>query len=170
MRRFGLLVTATCALTLILGCGSEPEEILRSFPLDATEEVKCVRVTLDKDQSSDGNGSLRLESGQTTSFPLFELDDIDIENARLIYRAKLRTENVKGKVYLEMWCVFPGMGEFFSRALQAPLTGTTEWTTQETPFFLQPGQNPDRVILNLILEGEGTVWIDDVVLVRGPLS
>jgi hypothetical protein len=44
------------------------------------------------------------------------------------------------------------------------LSGTVDWTTQEIPFFLQQGQNPDTVKLNVVVEGEGTVWIDDVVL------
>jgi hypothetical protein len=65
-----------------------------------------------------------------------------------------------------MWCRFPGRGEFFSRALHAPISGTVEWTTQETPFLLEPGQNPDNIKLNIVLDGTGTVWIDDVVLAR----
>jgi hypothetical protein len=65
-----------------------------------------------------------------------------------------------------MWCAFPGAGEFFSRALHAPLTGTTEWTTQETPFFLKKGEVPNLVRLNLVITGAGTVWIDDLTLAR----
>lgn len=172
---FRLIVSCGIAflpsLISIYGCGSAPEEVLREFPLDDTLGLLSQSdVAFDREHTSDGNGSVRIESREITSFRLFEVDDIDVENARLVYRARLRTENVQGKVYLEMWCAFPGMGEFFSRALHAPLTGTTDWTTQETPFFLKEGQNPDRVLLNLVVEGAGTVWIDDVVLARGPLS
>jgi hypothetical protein len=39
---------------------------------------------------------------------LFEVGDIDIENARLIYQARIRTEGVEGQVYLEMGCLFSG--------------------------------------------------------------
>ncbi len=88
---------------------------------------------------------------------------------RLIYRARMRSEGLRGKAYLEMWCVFPGQGEFFSRALQSPLSGTNDWTSQETPFFLKKGQDPSRVKLNLVIEGEGTVWLDQVVLAKAPL-
>jgi hypothetical protein len=56
---------------------------------------------------------------------LYEVGDINIEGARLIYRARVRTEDVEGQVYLEMWCHFPGKGEFFSRGLKSPLSGTT---------------------------------------------
>jgi len=100
---------------------------------------------------------------------LFEIGDIDVENARLIYQAKLRTEDVEGKVYLEMWNHFPNKGEFFSRSLQNPLTGTTDWVTEETPFFLKKGENPDNVKLNLVIDGKGTVWIDDIRLIKESL-
>jgi hypothetical protein len=95
--------------------------------------------------------------------------DPDIEDARLVYRARVRTENVDGRVFLEMWCRFPGKGEFFSRGLTDPVSGTTGWVTQETPFFLKAGENPDLVKLNLVIEGKGTVWVDDLKLLKTPL-
>lgn len=144
---------------------------VRRFPLDNMEGlITKSGLQIDKDISSDGNGSLRIEATKPTTVYLFETGDIDIENARLIYRAKVRTENVQGQVYLEMWCHFPGRGEFFSKGLMTPLTGTTNWTTQETPFFLKTGENPDNVKLNLVINGSGTVWIDDIRLLKGPLE
>jgi hypothetical protein len=69
-----------------------------------------------------------------------------------------------------MWCNFAGRGEYFARALQAPLSGSTEWTSQETLFFLKKGDNPDNVKLNVVIDGTGTVWVDDVRLIKGPLN
>ncbi len=144
---------------------------LKSFPLDNTEGlITQTDVRIDKQISSDGNGSLRIEASEPTTIRLFEIGDIDIENARLIYQARLRTEDVEGQVYLEMWCHIAGLGEFFSRGLETPLTGTTDWTTEETPFFLKAGENPDNVKLNLVINGKGTVWIDDIRLLKGPLK
>ena len=54
--------------------------------------------------------------------------------------------------YLEMVCHFPGKGDFFSRALDAALSGTTGWTAQETAFVLKPGENPDNIKLNVVIE------------------
>ena len=127
-------------------------------------------VEIDPAVSSDGKGSLRIVAEKPTVVNLFETGDLDIDNANLLYQAKLRTENLKGKIYLEMWCHFPGKGEFFSRGLTSPVSGTVEWTTQETPFFLQQGENPDNVKLNLVIDGTGTAWIDDIRLTSGPLS
>ncbi len=143
---------------------------LRRFVLDNTDGlITQSGVRIDKQISSDGNGSLRIEAMEPTTIRLFETGDMDIENTRLIYQAQLRTENVEGQVYLEMWCHFPGKGEYFSKGLMDPLSGTNDWTTQETPFLLKKGENPDNVKLNLAIDGKGTVWIDDIRLLKGPL-
>jgi hypothetical protein len=154
-------------------CSKQSQQVveLKRFSLDTLEGlITQSGVQLDKEISSDGKGSLRIEATGPTVVRLFELGDIDVENARLIYQARVRTEGVEGHVYLEMWCHFPGKGEFFSRGLQTPLTGTTDWTTEETSFFLKNGENPDNVKLNLVINGKGTAWIDDIRLLRGPLK
>jgi hypothetical protein len=157
---------------ILVSCSKTSKQVveLKRFAMDSMEGIITRSgAGIDKDISSDGNGSLRITSTKPTVVRLFETGDIDIENARLTYQARVRTENVEGKVYLEMWCHFPGKGEFFSRGLQTPLTGTTEWTTEETPFFLKKGENPDNVKLNLVINGKGTAWIDDIRLLKGPL-
>jgi hypothetical protein len=144
---------------------------LKRFPVDNLEGIiRQSGVQLDRQISSDGNGSLRINATEPTVIRLFETGDIDIEDVRLIYQARVRTENVQGQVYLEMWCCFAGRGEYFSRGLMRPLTGTTDWTTEETPFFLKRGENPDNVKLNLVINGKGTAWIDDIRLLKGPLK
>jgi hypothetical protein len=157
---------------LMMGCGQkESKEVteLQHFPVDNTEEIITQSgVEIDKQISADGNGSLRITAAESTVVRLFETGDIDVENARLIYQAKVRTEAVEGQVFLEMWCHFPGKGEFFSRGLQTPLTGTTDCTTEETFFFLKKGENPDNVKINLVIDGKGTAWIDDIRLLKGP--
>ena len=162
-----------CVAFILVGCSKPPQEVveLKRFPIDSLEGIMTQSgVQFDKEVSSDGNGSLKIIATEPTVVRLFELGGIDIENARLIYQAKVRTEGVEGQVFLEMWCHFPGKGEFFSRGLQTPLTGTTNWTTEETPFFLKKGENPDNVKLNLVIHGKGTAWIDDIRVLKGPLQ
>ncbi|UCE20601.1 MAG: hypothetical protein JSV84_13255 [Gemmatimonadota bacterium] len=158
---------------LFFACSKPSKEVteLKHFPLNSMEDIITRSgVEIDKAISSDGGGSLKIKASEPRTVNLFETGDIDIENARLIYKARVRTENIQGQVYLEMWCHFPGRGEFFSRGLQTPLQGTSDWTTVETPFFLKACENPDRVKLNLVINGSGTAWIDDIHLIRGPLQ
>jgi hypothetical protein len=170
MRNLALRI---CMMIFVaVGCSkpSIPMTELKRFPIDHLEGmITQSGVQIDKEISSDGNGSLKITATGPTVVRLFELGDIDIENSRLIYQAKVRTEGVEGQVYLEMWCHFPGKGEFFSRGLQSPLTGTTNWTTEETPFLLKKGEKPDNVKLNLVINGKGTAWIDDIWLLKAPL-
>ncbi len=161
-------------LALSLSCcsrsGSGPEELLKVIALDGTETlISRSGVSVDAD-SADGNGSLRLETDRTRSFELFEVTDVGVENARLIYRAKVKSDDLSGKAYLEMWVRLPGKGEFFSRGLNQPLFGTNNWVTREIPFFLKKGEKPDLIRLNMVVEGKGTVWIDDIRLLKGPLK
>jgi hypothetical protein len=164
-----------CVVMIFIGVGcskaSKQAAELKRFPIDSLEGIITQSgVQLDNEVSTDGNGSLRITAAEPTVVRLFEVGDIDVENARLIYQAHVRTEDVEGQVYLEMWCHFPGIGEFFSRGLQTPLTGTTEWTTEETLFFLKEGENPDNVKLNLVINGKGIAWIDDIRLLKGLLK
>jgi hypothetical protein len=174
MKMRGLAVCACVGIIFhLVGCPNPTKQVveIKHFPIDSMEGIITRSgVGIDRDISSDGNGSLRITATKPAVIRLFEIGDMDVENARLIYQAQVRTENVEGQVYLEMWCHFPGEGEFFSRGLQTPLTGTTEWTTEETPFFLKKGENPDNLKLNLVINGKGTAWIDDIRLLRAPLG
>lgn len=156
------------------GCTSDKNDVvqLRHYPLDSTDGIITrLNISLDKNISSDRYGSLRIATSEPVTVRLFECGDTDAENARLIYRARRHTQDVKGQAYLEMWYHFPGKGEFFSRGLHSPLSGGTEWTSQEIPFFLKKGENSDEIKLNLVIRGTGTVWwIDDIRLLKGPCT
>lgn len=167
------LCLALTTLHLVFGCSKPPDTVteVKHYPIDNLDGLLTkTDVALDREITSDGNGSLRITAHRPATIRLYETGDIDIENARLTYQAKVRTEGVQGNVYLEMWCQFIGKGEYFSRDLSSPLSGTTDWSTEETPFFLKEGENPDNIKLNIVLEEKGTVWIDDIHLLKGPLQ
>jgi hypothetical protein len=174
MIRKHFVLPAVLSIFLIFGCAQKQSSSvveLKKFPVDSMEGVITqTGVEVDNKIMSEGKGSLRITAKGPTTVRLFEVHDLDVDNARLIYHAKLRTEGVDGQIYLEMWCHFPGKGEFFSRWLQSPLSGSTGWTTEETPFFLKKGKKPDYVKLNLVINGKGTAWIDDIRLLKGPLK
>jgi predicted Ser/Thr protein kinase len=149
----------------------QPKTEVRKYALDNLQAVITKSgVELDQSAAGEGRTCLKVTADAPTVVRLFETGPLDAENARLTYQARVRTENVEGQVYLEMWCHFPDQGEFFSRGLDKPLTGTTAWTTVETPFVLKQGQKPDNVKLNLVITGKGTAWIDDIRLLEGPLD
>ena len=124
-------------------------------------------------RAEDGFWSVQVADQQTIR--LFEidnpLDNIDgVEKCMLSYRAQLKSENVRGKAYLEMWCRLPGRGEFFSKGLHDAVKGSNDWASFEIPFYLKPGQTPDLIKLNLAVEGSGKIWIRDLQLMVTPLE
>ena len=172
MRQVSIVVIVAVSLG-ILTCSRKTElpVELAHFPLDNLEGIITqTGVEIDTEVSSDGNGSLRIDTEEPTVVRLFELGDLDVEDARIVYRAKMRSQDLQGIAYLEMLCSFPGQGEFFSRDLETPISESTEWTSEEIPFFLKKGENPENVKLNLGINGTGTVWIDDIHVLKGPLK
>ena len=163
----------TLATLLAIGCsrGTQPVVELKNYPIDEMQGIITTDgVYIDEEVSSDGQGSLQIVAETPTVVRLYETGDLDVENARLVYEAKIRTEGLDGQAYLEMWCQFDGKGDYFSRALHAPLSGTNNWTTQQTVFYLRKGENPQNIQLNLVIKGQGKAWVDDIRLVKGPLS
>jgi serine/threonine protein kinase len=100
----------------------------------------------------------------TQTVRLFEVPNPGVERCMLTYRAKLKSEGLIGRAYLEMWCQVPGIGESFSRGLDNTISGSSGWATCQTPFFLKAGEKPDLIRLNLVVEGQGRVFIKDIEL------
>jgi predicted Ser/Thr protein kinase len=130
--------------------------VVRSF--------KSTDPVITHDGVSADEGGWKIVADKPRSVRLFEVPDAGFDAGPFHYRAKLKTENVKGKAYLEMWVRIPGMGEFFSKGLHMPLSGSNGWAEYEIPFLLEEGQHPDLIKLNVTIEGTGTVWIKDIEL------
>ena len=166
-----ILLIFVCPLVagLMMSCSktSSKDKVIRQYACDSLDGlVRLSGIEVDDRVKSEGKGSLKITLTEPAVIQLFETGDLDIEEAPLVYQAKLRTEGVQGRVYLEMWCHFEGKGEFFSRGLDSPLSGTNNWANVETPFFLKAGENPDNIKLNLVGEGTGIIWVDDIRLVK----
>jgi hypothetical protein len=136
--------------------------------LDQAENLGT-RITADTVAKTDGAASIKVETAWPTVINLAEITGLDIESAALVYEADVRSEGLKGTAFLEMWCHFPDGGQYFSRGLNSTTSGSSDWRRLTTKFFLQEGQKPNKVTLNLAVNGRGTVWIDKQRLAREPL-
>jgi len=165
-------LVAAC-LVWAIGSGAVLAEVamLEHFRCDTVEGVITRSgLTLDPAVSEENKSSLRLTADEPTVFRLLEIKGTGIDNARLIYRATLKTRDLKGRAYLEMWCYLPGKGAYFSRGFNQALMGANDWTIEEISFFLRKGDKPELVKLNLVVNGTGTVWVDDIKLLQGPID
>jgi serine/threonine protein kinase len=152
---------------------------IRGVPTSPSSLTKSEKIKTfsppDKPITQDGvsveEEGWKIESKAGRTVRLFEVTPgAGLEQCKIVYRAKIKAEKAVGRVYLEMWCRVPGIGEAFSKGLDNPvMTGTTDWKTYEIPFFLEKGQQADLIKLNIVAEGESTIWVKDVELSRGPL-
>ena len=120
--------------------------------------------TISQAVTNASDGSWLIDSQQTQVVRLFEVPVSEIDDCVVFYRAKLKSENLQGRAFLEMWCLMAGGGEFFSRGLDNVVTGTNNWASFATPFFLKKGERPEMFRLNISIEGKGKLWIKDVEL------
>jgi hypothetical protein len=161
--------TATSSL-LALGLASAMSAA--GGPKQAAQTLKAFSTanpTVSKDLVVTEDKAWLADCKKEQTIRLFEIENPGVERCMVMYRAKLKTENLKDRAYLEMWCRFPGRGEFFSRGLEHAVTGSNDWASYETPFFLKKGEKPDLIKLNLVVKGSGKVWVKDVELLKSPL-
>ncbi len=140
---------------------SGPPEMLRLF--------RTTDRTLSQGAITVAQEGWVVDSKEEQTIRLFEVQKPQAEQCLLTYRAKLKTDGLTGRSFLEMWCRLPGRGEFFSKGLNQAVTGTTDWASYEIPFYLKKGQRPDLINLNLVIEGRGKVWLKDVQLLKTPM-
>lgn len=157
----------TALVFFCLLCHPTFADDLKKMSLDDATTLGTT-IQTDFTVKTEGKGSVRITTLHPTTICIGEVNDIDVENAKLVYRAKVKS-NLEGFAYLEMW-VTVGSGQYFSRGMNDPVEGKSDWKSIQTPFIFQKGQTPKKVTLNLVINGKGTVWIDDVVLSKTPLE
>ncbi len=172
MRKRGLLyavkIYAVLFLSLLLLNTPVQGEELSELALD--DELSLgTTVSVDSTVKQQGNGSIRISTLWPTTICLGEVKGLNVENAQIIYRARVKSEKLEGTAFLEMWCHVGG-GQYFSRGMNSAVSGTMDWRILQTPFFLKPGQRTKKVTLNIVINGKGTVWVDDVHLLKEPLK
>jgi len=154
-------------LVLVVVCGPTLADDLKKLNLDDASTIG-LRIETDLSVKVEGRGSVRITTQWPTTVCLGEVAGLDIDNARLMYTAKVKSD-LDGVAFLEMWAHVGG-GQFFSRGMDSTITGKASWKSIQTPFLLQKGQKLNKITLNLVINGKGTVWIDDVVLSKEPLK
>lgn len=155
-------------ICFLVSCQGQIESTeLKFFPIkDLNGIVTQAGIVLDDSVSADANSSIKIEATKPVVINLFNVNDVRVDDTQLIYQAKVKSENLKGQAYLEMWCVFKNKGEYFSRGFDSIITGTTDWKDLRTVFNLRKNEMPDAIKLNVVVDGIGTVWVDDIHLTK----
>lgn len=160
------LFSLSFLLISIVGCGKK-KPLIYNFPVNSLNRViSKFNLKLDNEVSYDGLGSIRVDSKDTTTAYIFVLYDIPVKRAKLTWEAYCKSEDLKGEAFLEMGVQ---ISKKYRKELESYLhqskdflRGTTNWQKIKVEFLVLENLKVDVVQLNLIIEGEGTVWIDQV--------
>jgi len=172
----GLLLSFAWILTGCFGSSEKETSVLR-FPVSgAGDIVDSQGVEYDAGTSFSGSdGSILVEAGKPVTLSLFTPDTSGLNHSRIVYKARLKTEGLKGEgeergiAFLELRTLYSNGEEVVARGPRIPPTGTTDWLPVETDLYLDTGPEPEKITLALGVEGRGKVWVDDIVLESRPL-
>ncbi len=140
-----------------------PAAVVKAFSPGRDTPLTRSGVTVD-------HGAWRIQAAGPGPVRLFEVEGALCDACRLVYRAKVKAENLSAPAFLEMWVRVPDQGQFFSRGLDQTVSGTVDWVSVEIPFFFQKGQRADLVKLNVVFQGnQGVLWVKEVELRKAPL-
>lgn len=161
-----MMLLVSLVVLLLIG-GPALAQDLKRISLDDTLALG-LQIQSDSAMKAEGKASIKILTKWPTTVCLAEVTGPDIQNAKLVYKARVKSD-LQGTAFLEMWARVGG-GQYFSRGMNDPVQGKSDWKTIQTPFFFQKGQKPTRVTLNIVINGIGTVWVDDIVLSKEPLK
>jgi hypothetical protein len=142
------------------------------FPLSEDAVPGEADAVFDPDVSQDGGGSLRVVTGeQGGRLRLYRLDDVGPVRGSLHYTGFLKSQDLRGSAFLELWCHPTEGNPAFVRSVPSRVEGTSDWKPQELAFSRpETCQDPDSVELNVVIQGAGTVWIDNLRLWDVPVE
>jgi hypothetical protein len=161
-----MMFLVSLVVLLLIGDPALAQDLKR-ISLDDTSALG-LQIQSDSAMKAEGKASIKISTKWPTTVCLAEVTGPDIQNAKLVYKAKVKSD-LQGTAFLEMWAHVGG-GQYFSRGMNDPVQGKSDWKTIQTPFIFQMGQKPTRVTLNIVINAIGTVWVDDIVLSKEPLK
>ena len=166
-----LLAVACCLLLASTVWGEEVVRRIDWQELKTANALKSGAVVTDREGAEGPSLRVVHEGNVPVTLPLVTIERPEIRTARYALRGRVKYERVAAGGYLEMWN-YLSEGAFFSRALDQNgpmrrLEGSSGWRTFVLPFFNREGGSPpDKLVLNLVLAGAGTVELGPLELVQ----
>lgn len=178
MTHRSLMLTACAAAGLLMQCtlaaAQEPAPPLRVIRWDELQQEGQLSVgeIIPVDGPHANVLEIRHEGPGPAEFQLVEIIDPDITELNYAVSGQVRYENVQGTAYLEMLNYLPDGQWFFSRTLGnagplSSITGASTWRDFRLPASLGEDPStprPSRLVINLHLDGPGTVYLSDLRL------
>lgn len=170
MRTFAAAAALALAATLACDKKAEPPKQIDFFSCDDTERiVSSDLVTIDAGSASEGAGCLKMVVEQPTTVPLVEVK-FPGEGAKYTIQFKMRVKDFLGDAYGQMNVNYASGGKQEVKNYQNAIGATSDWIPMELSWVVQKGQKVDSLTLYAVLGGSGTVWVDEIRVIRAPLA
>lgn len=143
-------------------------EEISSVALDSLKGVSPL-IELDSAEKIEGSSSIKITAETPCRVTIGQFAGLNYENFTLRTNVKVKTRMESGTVLLETLVKVKG-GVYFSRAMDQKLSGDTDWKEVFTNFFFKAGESPEEVTVNLIIDGKGVIWADDLKVFRDTSS
>lgn len=157
--------------------------LLGTLPIFADDVLKDFSVDQLVQQGAIQNGAITAigerqalavsnrEAGETR-VPIASLKNLGTLRHPYAVEGLVAADELSPSAVLEMWSVFPDGAQYFTRTLgeRGPmgiLKGSFDWRVFHLPFFKDETQvDPVELLLNVVFQGPGTVYLADLKLVH----
>jgi hypothetical protein len=151
-----LLASAMAAVPLTAA------EILGTFACHDIAQVKT-SISVDKDTTADGNGSLKVEAAHGALVTIADQKNLSVSKDNTLWcTLKVKCAGVRQRAHLEMWCEVADGKRAFSKGLDQLLIGDSDWREIRLPMMVNGDFTVSRALVNVVIEGPGTVWVDQI--------
>jgi hypothetical protein len=101
------------------------------------------------------------------------VDEPKVPHHRYMLKGKVKYKGVDKDAYVEMWSHFPDDKTYFSRTLSeqgptAKIQGDSDWREIVVPFQSKEDYLPSKLVVNVVLPGEGTIYLTTFTLMKLP--
>ncbi len=150
-------------VTVMTGCSISLWAVdLGYFPSHDLKQVKTL-VTVDPTVTVDGNGSLKVHAIHNAQTTIADQKDLRVEHGETLWCIlKVKCEAVAQRAYLEMWCEIGEGKRAFSKGPDQTLQGDSDWKEIRLPMMVTGDFPVNRALVNIVIEGPGTVWVDQI--------
>lgn len=159
------LSSALCRCLLASALVAAPlaaADILGSFSCDDIAQVKTL-ISVDKQTTADGNGSIKVEAAQSALVTIADQKNLSVPKDNTLWcTLKVKCAGVKQRAYLEMWSEVAEGRRAFSKGLDQVLIGDSDWREIRLPMMVNADFTVSRALVNVVIEGPGTVWVDEI--------
>jgi hypothetical protein len=137
-------------------------DILGTFSCHDIAQVKT-RISIDKETTADGNGSIKVEAAHSALVTIADQKNLSVSRDNTLWcTLRVKCAGVKQRAHLEMWCEVADGTRAFSQGLDQLLIGDSDWREIRLPMMVNGDFTVSRALVNVVIEGPGTVWVDEV--------